>query len=55
MFIINLRIEVLWKEIFDDLDIHPIFPSEGYKTLLKKMLKEKFRTINKMTTVIFNK
>ena len=36
------RDEVLFSEIYDDLDKHPIFPSEGFRDEIKKSLKENY-------------
>lgn len=47
------RGEVSWSEIYACLDKHPLFPSEGYKPQIKKMLKESFNTINKQNSVMF--
>ena len=34
------RGEVGLNEIYDDLDVHPIFPSDGYKDDIKRELKQ---------------
>ena len=38
----SARGEVELKEIYDDLDTHPIFPSDGYKDDIKRELKQFF-------------
>ncbi len=44
------------KEIYADLDVHPVFPSDGYKPNIKKELKERYKAeIKRDNTVIFPK
>lgn len=47
------RGEVTWDEIYEHLEQHPIFPCDGYKTEIKNVLKDSFRTTNKRNSVIF--
>lgn len=47
------RGEVSWNEIFGQLDMHPIFPSDGYIKEIKRELKESFGTVNKRNSIIF--
>ena len=47
------RGEVTWDEIYEHLEQHPIFPCDGYKTEIKNVLKDSFRTTNKRNRVIF--
>lgn len=42
------------KEVYADLDVHPVFPSDGYKPQIKKELKERYKVqIKRDNTVIF--
>lgn len=44
------------KEVYEDLDTHPVFPSDGYKNEIKKELKERYKVeIKRDNTVVFNK
>lgn len=46
--------EVKLSEIYADLDVHPIFPSDGYKDDIKRELKQCFNvTFKKGGKVIF--
>lgn len=50
----NTRGEVELSEIYADLDVHPIFPSDGYKDAIKRELKQCFNlTFKKGGKVIF--
>lgn len=47
------RRQVTWREIYDYLDEHPIFPCDGYKQEIKRELNDSFKTINKREVIIF--
>lgn len=46
----DVPMEALWAK----LDIHPIFPSEGYRTDIKKYLKDEFDDIVSKSTISFS-
>ena len=42
------------QTVYDDLDVHPVFPSDGYKREIKKELKERYNAkITRENLVIF--
>ena len=43
------------KTIYDDLENHPIFPCDGYKDKLKKILEDEYGATRKLTSIIFNR
>lgn len=44
------------NEVYNDLDVHPVFPTDGYKREIKKELKERYGVeIKRDNTLIFNK
>lgn len=45
--------EVSFKEIYNVLEEHPIFPSDGYKNYLRDTLKESFGVKIKKTSAVF--
>ena len=47
------RGKITWKEIYANLEQHPIFPCDGYKSEIKMILKDSFGTVNKRDSVIF--
>lgn len=50
------RDDVMIDEIYDDLDRHPVFPSDGYKNEIKKELKERYGAeIKRGKPVVFRK
>lgn len=57
-YIFNKYIEragVSMNEVYSDLDVHPVFPTDGYKREIKRELKERYGVeIKRDNTLIFN-
>lgn len=50
----SLRDEVPKKEIWELLDCHPVFPSDGFKDIISNMLKDRGFTV-KRSSIVFNR
>ena len=45
---------VSWDEVCKALDVHPVFPSDGYKNEIKSELKDRYHVIITRQEIIFS-